>query len=195
MQWPNVEPPSLTYSVICAKGTSRHRERSRCCCAGSATSLGQWPPALGRAEPQAQQLQKCLFVCIWCLNSASPFLFHPIPVTQGHSVCVHSTRPAFSVQVSSATPLQLLGQACVLVPVCIQQRRLLFSNRGPSGISVTVQSVQRLFFSIRFLPCSPRCRIKINKHGITTTIKLKKKKLEVLSLKKRVEQGKSAEPI
>lgn len=67
MQWPNVEPPSLTYSVICAKGTSRHRERSRCCCAGSATSLGQWPPALGRAEPQAQQLQKCLFVCIWCL--------------------------------------------------------------------------------------------------------------------------------
>lgn len=147
MQWPNVEPSSLTYSVICAKGTSRHRERSRCCCAGSTTSLGQWPPALGRAEPQAQQLQKCLFVCIWCLNSASPFLFHPIPVTQGHSVCVHSTRPAFSVQVASATPLQLLAR---LVCLC-----LCASNSGGCSSQtegqVVFQSQSKAFNDYFFL--------------------------------------------
>lgn len=52
-------------------------------------------------------------------NSANPFLFHPIPVTRGHSVCIHSTRPVLSVQVASPSPLQRttgLGSVCLHAP-------------------------------------------------------------------------------
>lgn len=34
MRWPNVkESPPLAHSIVCAKGTSKHQETSRCCCA------------------------------------------------------------------------------------------------------------------------------------------------------------------
>lgn len=125
MQWPNVkEPPFLACSAIHVKGTSKQQERSSC--AGLATGLGWWPPVSGRpvvgAGPQAQQLQKCPFRCIWRLLVLQILLRFPryqfLGVTRVRSQHVPSAQCAGGI----------CWVLCLVAPVCIQQQRLLLSQ-------------------------------------------------------------------